>query len=120
MEWAGEVFADWALQSPLYLVWVLGIVLCVVYRRRLGRTWALAPSALAILLVVSVAATFLERWLIASWVAARRPVEGLATALAALRGARGVLSAGAWVLLLVAMVAPRQRAGEPGPGKMAA
>ena len=97
-------------QAPLYLAWIVGIVLALAFWRRHPGISLLAVLGFALLLIVTAAATFLGAY----WPLLLREQGKLASEIALTMGianvVAGAVAAVAWVLLLIALFAGRRRA----------
>lgn len=94
--------ASLAINAPLYLVWLAGIVLAVVRRPRHPRVSLCITIALVVLLLVSISATIFAATvplivLRNGWTASQ-----LGAIFAFVNGSARLIDAAAWVLVLVA------------------
>jgi FtsH-binding integral membrane protein len=92
---------------PLYLVWIVGLVLAVMYRRRDQRVAILTAVALTLFLAVSLCTN-----VVSSAVPSLTLSQGWSTQsismIFAVTGILGALiAAGAWIMILVAIFSGR-------------
>jgi len=105
---AGSVLARFATQSPVYLVWVVGMVLAVAYWKRSPKSAAFALAGLLILLGVSFVGVWLDVALPVT-LARRTAVARTGALLTIIAFVRSLVSAGAYGLLLAAIFVDRPR-----------
>src|SRR5262245_53459527 len=111
-----ELLIQYAYQTPLYLVWLTGIILALVRWRHHPGTSLMALHGFGLFLLQSLVWTFLTHALLLSPL---RTEVGTGTLLAVLNGAGILVRLVGWVLLLVAVFAwrtrPAQVTGMKGP-----
>jgi hypothetical protein len=107
-------FGVYLSQSPIYLVWLAGIILAIVYRERHSRVSLLTGVALGVLLVETVIGTYLSVSL--PVILFRRGIDASAIApiLNAVNCVRSLIAAAMWGLLLVALFGWRQSPAPEG------
>lgn len=90
---------------PLYLVWIVGIVLAVIYRRRDQRVAILAAVALLLFLALDIGDRVMT--IAVPTLMQGRGFETVSLLLTATNIVSTLVSAGAWIMVLVAIFAGR-------------
>lgn len=108
-QWIGVLWPIFIAQLPLYIVWIVGMILALVFWRKHPRVSLLALLGFALLLAVSLVGTFFSAyWPISLRNQGMTGVEiGRIIGIANL--AVGVAGAGAWVLIVIALFVGRPR-----------
>lgn len=94
-------------QLPIYLIWLAGIVLSVMYRRKYPKVSLLAGIAFVVLLISSLISNYLAMWL--PFVLIGSPNRSTILAINAL--VQSLIQAVAWGLVLVAIFGRRRDGG---------
>jgi hypothetical protein len=104
------VFGQFLTWLPLYLLWLLGIILALVRWRRHPTVSILAGLAFVILILNAMASTITIAWLPGYLQTGQNySAEQVATILAGVLVCFNSISALAWALILVAIFAERNR-----------
>jgi hypothetical protein len=104
------IFTQFLTWLPLYLLWLLGIILALVRWQRHPTVSILAGLAFVILIVNSMASTFTTAWLPGYLQTGQNySAEQVASVLLVVRVFFNLISALAWALILVAIFAERNR-----------
>jgi hypothetical protein len=106
------VFIQFLTWLPLYLLWMVGIILALVRWQRHPKVSILAGLAFLILIVNGMASTMTMAWLPGYLQSAQNySAEQLAQVLSVVRVFFNLISAVAWSLILVAIFGERNRRG---------
>jgi hypothetical protein len=106
------VFSQFLTWLPLYLLWMLGIILAMIRWQRHPTVSIQAALAFVILIVNSMASTVAYAWLPGYLQKGQNySAEQVGYVLTAVRVFFNLVSAVAWVLILVAIFAERNRRG---------
>lgn len=90
---------------PLYLIWIVGIVLAVIYRGRDRRVTILTAVALLLFLALDIGGRVMT--IATPTLMQGQGVETVSMLLAATNILSTLVSAGAWIMVLVAIFAGR-------------
>jgi hypothetical protein len=106
------VFIQFLTWLPLYLLWMVGIILALVRWQRHPKVSILAGLAFLILIVNGMASTMTMAWLPGYLQSAQNySAEQLGQVLSVVRVFFNLVSAVAWSLILVAIFGERNRRG---------
>jgi hypothetical protein len=106
------VFMQFLTWLPLYLLWLLGIILAVIRWQRHPKVSILAGLAFVILIVNGMASTITFAWLPGYLQTGQNySAEQVGQVLSVARVFFNLVSAVAWALILVAIFAERSRSG---------
>jgi hypothetical protein len=103
------VFSQFLTWLPLYLLWMLGIILAMIRWQRHPTVSIQAALAFVILIVNSMASTVAYAWLPGYLQKGNYSAEQVGYVLTAARVFFNLVGAVAWVLILVAIFAERNR-----------
>lgn len=105
MEFAIPLLTTLIPALPLYLIWIVGIVLAVIYRRRDRRAAILTAVALLLFLALDIGSRVMT--IAAPTLMREGGVETVSMLLSATNIFSTLVSAGAWIMVLVAIFAGR-------------
>lgn len=103
------VLTTYLLRSPLYLVWLVGIILAIALWSRHPKVSLLTTVALSVLLLASLFGTYIDIRLPLLLHSHGMSTSRLSLLISALSFLRALLHAGAWILLLWAIFGWRKR-----------
>jgi uncharacterized membrane protein len=105
-------------QAPVYLMWLIGIVLAIIYYRRRPAAAMFTLIAMVILLMTSVFGSILNAWLPLAWHTRGLPIGQVGLVQGVLSLTRSLLNAVAFALLLAAIFSRwRQPIPPEAPGE---
>ncbi len=113
MEAAFPTIASYLIQLPLFLVWLAGLILAVVFWKRHPRVSLLAVIALAGFLLVTAANIFLNLWLGLGLDRLGLSPAQIGLVYLVRNIVDGLLAAGLWGLVLAAIFAWRKQPQPP-------
>ncbi len=99
-----QILTAYSVQLPIFLLWVIGIILSLTRYRKHPRVSLLTTAALSILLISNLARTALQVWLPATL-----PFVQVSSAFIILGITSSILSTIAWAMLLVALFGKREQ-----------
>lgn len=105
MEFAIPLLTTLIPALPLYLIWIVGIVLAVIHRGRDRRVAILTAVALLLFLALDIGNRVMT--IAAPTLMQERSFETVSMLLAAMNILSTLVSAGAWIMVLVAIFAGR-------------
>ncbi len=109
MESAIPLFTAFFFQTPVYALWLAGIVLSLLFWRRHPRTSVFALAAFTILLLTGIVSQFLTTWLPMDARATGGPVVRVAIAITIISVVHTLLDAVAFGLILAAIFSGRKQ-----------
>lgn len=107
-------FSVYLAQSPIYLVWLVGIILAIVFRQRHTKVSLLTVIALGVLLVETAIGTYLSVSLPMLLIRQDMNASAIGPILSAIGCVRSLIAAAMWGLLLVALFGWRQSTAPAG------
>jgi uncharacterized membrane protein len=110
---AAAMLSTLAIQSPLFLAWIVGIALAVINWRRHPARSLLVTIALAIMLVVGVVGGAIQAVLPFTLIDQGMSASQMGVVFSALGLVRILLDTAAWALLLVALFRRRDEVPPP-------
>ena len=91
------------LQLPLYLVWLVGIILSIVFWKKHPTVSLLTLIALVGLLIISIVGTYTSTWLPISLHAKGMSTGRIGIELGIISIVSSILSTAFWILLVIAL-----------------
>ena len=103
------MLGNYAVQTPLFLVWIAGIAWCVIRWKDHPQVSLLVLIALVIFVMQALLGGFLNIWLPYYFIASDQNPDRMAYIFMARGVVQSIVAAGAWGLLLIAMFRWRQQ-----------
>ena len=100
------------VQSPLYLVWLAGLVYSLLQLGKHPKAAVLALVGIVIVMLNGLLSSVVSLWLPQSLMESGSSVEGMTTVLTAVGIGRSLLGALGWALVIVAIYRGRSVEGE--------
>lgn len=109
MELIPAMMTNYALQFPVWLAWLAGLIVAVRFWRQHPRVSLVTVIALVLLLVLSVISTFVSLWLPLTLVKQGVASTMVGTILGSINFVIRLLEGVAWGLILIAIFGWRQQ-----------
>jgi hypothetical protein len=103
-------FLQFAIQAPLLLVWIAGIVLAVLHWQRYPKIALATSIACTLFILDALVGTFISLWLPSFLVEQGQSATQIGTAFAFVGSIRSLLHALLWAAVLFAIFSGRMRA----------